>query len=127
MKVLCRVRIVCRVLFPVLPVCHFFYVLQALWFCLFPAVFGRQALQAFALPRSLGKREGEEVSASTGRFGPYVKYKSLFVSIKRDSGLDPFSISLDEAIPMIEAKIPLEANKNINVFAYGGEEIQILN
>ena len=48
MKVLCRVRIVCRVLFPVLPVCHFFYVLQALWFCLFPAVFGRQALQAFA-------------------------------------------------------------------------------
>jgi hypothetical protein len=34
---------------------------------------------------------------------------------------------LDEAIPMIEAKIALEANKNINVFAYAGEEIQILN
>jgi hypothetical protein len=28
---------------------------------------------------------------------------------------------------MIEAKITLEANKNINVFAYAGEEIQILN
>jgi hypothetical protein len=34
---------------------------------------------------------------------------------------------LGEAIPMIEAKITLEANKNINVFAYTGEEIQILN
>jgi len=28
---------------------------------------------------------------------------------------------------MIEAKITLEANKNINAFAYEGEEIQILN
>jgi hypothetical protein len=28
---------------------------------------------------------------------------------------------------MIEAKITLEANKNINTFAYEGEEIQILN
>jgi hypothetical protein len=34
---------------------------------------------------------------------------------------------LDEAIPMIEAKIALEANKNINAFAYEGDEIQILN
>jgi len=28
---------------------------------------------------------------------------------------------------MIEAKIALEANKNINAFAYEGDEIQILN
>ena len=86
-----------------------------------------EALQAFALPRSLWTYNGEEVRASTGRFWPYVKYKNLYVSIKKDSGLDPFSISLDEAIPMIEAKITHEANKNINVFAYAGGEIQILN
>ena len=86
-----------------------------------------EALQAFALPRSLGKREGEEVSASTGRFGPYVKYKSLFVSIKKDSGLDPFSITLEEAIPMIQEKIEAEKNKYINEFDYEKEKIQVLN
>ena len=86
-----------------------------------------EALQAFALPRSLGKREGEEVSASTGRFGPYVKYKSLFVSIKRDSGLDPFSITLEEAIPMIQEKMEAEKNKYINEFDYEKEKIQVLN
>ena len=86
-----------------------------------------EALQAFALPRSLGKREGEEVSASTGRFGSYVKYKSLFVSIKRDSGLDPFSITLEEAIPMIQEKMEAEKNKYINEFNYEKEKIQVLN
>ena len=86
-----------------------------------------EALQAFALPRSLGKREGEEVLASTGRFGPYVKYKSLFVSIKRDSGLDPFSITLEEAIPMIQEKMEAEKNKYINEFDYEKEKIQVLN
>ena len=86
-----------------------------------------EALQAFALPRSLGKREGEEVSASTGRFGPYIKYKSLFVSIKKDSGLDPFSITLEEAIPMIQEKMETEKNKYINEFDYEKEKIQVLN
>lgn len=86
-----------------------------------------EALQAFALPRSLGKRENEEVLASTGRFGPYVKYKSLFVSIKKDSGLDPFSITLEEAIPMIQEKMEVEKNKYINEFDYEKEKIQVLN
>ena len=86
-----------------------------------------EALQAFALPRSLGMREGEDVSTSIGRFGPYVKYKSLFVSIKKDSGLDPFSITLEEAIPMIQEKMEAEKNKYINEFDYEKEKIQVLN
>lgn len=86
-----------------------------------------EALQAFMLPRSLGKWEGEEVLASTGRFGPYVKYKSLYISIKNDSGLDPFSITLEDAIPMIQQKMEFEKNKYINAFEYEKEKIQILN
>ena len=86
-----------------------------------------EALQAFALPRTLWNYQNEEVSASTGRFGPYIKFKNLYVSIKKDSGLDPFSITLEEAIPLIEQKIQLEANKNINEFTYEKEKIQILN
>lgn len=86
-----------------------------------------EALQAFALPRNLWKRENEEVLASAGRFGPYVKRKNLFVSIKRDSGLDPFSITLEEAIPMIQEKMEAEKNKYINEFDYEKEKIQVLN
>lgn len=86
-----------------------------------------EALQAFALPRTLGNYQGEEISTSTGRFWPYVKFKNLYVSIKKDSGLDPFSITLEDAIPLIEQKIQLEANKNINEFTYEKEKIQILN
>ena len=47
-----------------------------------------QALELFRLPRTLGEREGKEVSASTGRFGPYVKWGSMFVSL-RPAGEDP--------------------------------------
>lgn len=86
-----------------------------------------EALEAFALPRVLGQYEGNEVSASTGRFGPYVKYKNLYVSIKKDSGLDPFSITLDEAIPLIQSKLELEANKYIHEYSYEKEKIQVLN
>ena len=86
-----------------------------------------EALQAFALPRVLWKWEGEEVSASTWRFGPYVKYKSLYVSIKKDSWLDPFSISLEEAISLIQEKLELEKNKYINEFEYEKEKVQVLN
>lgn len=56
-----------------------------------------------------------------------MKYKSLFVSIKKDSGLDPFSITLEEAIPLVEAKLTLEANKYIHEYDYEKEKIQVLN
>ena len=86
-----------------------------------------EALAAFALPRTIGKRENEEITASNGRFGPYIKYKDLFVSIKKDSGLDPLTITLEEAIPLIQEKLELEKNKHINEFEYEKEKIQILN
>ena len=46
------------------------------------------ALIMFSLPRIVGQtKDGEEITANIGRFGPYIKVKSTFVSIK-DS--DPF-------------------------------------
>ena len=86
-----------------------------------------EALSAFALPRTVGKRENEDIIASTGRFWPYIKYKNLFVSIKKDSGLDPLTITLEDAIPLIQGKLELEKNKYINEFEYDKEKIQILN
>lgn len=73
-----------------------------------------EALKLFELPRSLGEYEGTEAVASTGRFGPYIKYGSLFVSIPKD--MDPFTITLEEAGNLIEKKKESEANKLIKSF-----------
>jgi DNA topoisomerase-1 len=43
-----------------------------------------EGLALFALPRDLGEMpEGEPMSVGIGRFGPYVRYGSKFVSIKQ--------------------------------------------
>lgn len=73
-----------------------------------------EALKLFDLPRTIGEIEGQPVTAAVGRFGPYVKYGSLFVSIPKD--LDPLTISLEEARDLIEKKQQTEANKIIKEF-----------
>jgi DNA topoisomerase-1 len=50
-----------------------------------------------------------------GLFGPYVKHKSKFYSLKKDID-DPMTISLDRAIELIEDKRQLERNKLILKF-----------
>jgi DNA topoisomerase-1 len=89
------------------------------------------ALQAFELPRELGVYEGQKVLANNGRFGPYVQRKlegkPLYASIKKDAEFDLFSITLEEAIQLIEEKKKADANKYIHRFDYNGEEIQVLN
>lgn len=73
-----------------------------------------EALKLFELPRVLGESEGETVTAAVGRFGPYIKRGSLFVSIPKE--LDPLTISLEEAQELIEKKQEAEANKLIKDF-----------
>ncbi|MCD8529267.1 MAG: DNA topoisomerase, partial [Chitinophagales bacterium] len=63
-----------------------------------------EALELFALPRSLGEFEGHEIKASIGRFGPYVVHNKAFVSITKASGLDPYTITLEEAVQLIKRK-----------------------
>jgi len=82
-----------------------------------------EALELFNLPRDLGETpEGEKVLASIGRFGPYVKYGSKYVSIK---GEDPYTIELDLALEFIAKKKEEDANKFIKEFEEEG--IQVLN
>jgi DNA topoisomerase-1 len=82
-----------------------------------------EAMDLFKLPRQLGTTaDGEEVSASIGRFGPYVRYGSKFVSIRED---DPYTITLERAIELIEEKKLADANRVIRDFETNG--IQILN
>ena len=83
------------------------------------------ALQMFKLPRVVGKSlDGEEMVANIGRFGPYVKVGSLFVSIKPE---DPFTIDEKTAQQFVKDKKKAEAEKHINEFKEGDTTIQVLN
>lgn len=73
-----------------------------------------EALKLFELPRTLGELDGNTVTAAVGRFGPYVKYGSLFVSIPKD--MDPLTITLEEARDLIARKQETEANRHIKSF-----------
>src|SRR5690606_30891956 len=73
-----------------------------------------QALELFKLPRELGMYKEQKVTAAIGRFGPYVKFGSLFASIPKDK--DIFELTLEEAAELIEAKIKAEAEKIIKKF-----------
>jgi DNA topoisomerase-1 len=81
------------------------------------------AVELFKLPRDLGETaDGLKVTASIGRFGPYVRYGDKYVSMKED---DPYTVELPRALELIEQKIIDDANKIIQDFEE--EKIQVLN
>ena len=84
-----------------------------------------EALDLFKLPRDLGEYEGKAVNASIGRFGPYIRHDGKFVSIKKDSGDDPYTIELDRAIELIEEKREADRKKLIKEFE--DTEFKVLN
>jgi DNA topoisomerase-1 len=76
------------------------------------------------LPREIGNYKGELLTVNKGRFGPYIKFGDLFVSLAK--GDDPFSISLERAIELCDAKVVSEASKVLKSFEQDSN-IQILN
>ena len=83
-----------------------------------------EAMELFKLPRKLGETpDGLAVSASVGRFGPYVRYGDKYVSIRGDD--DPYTIELPRALELIEIKKIEDANRIIQDFEDDG--IQVLN
>lgn len=80
-----------------------------------------QATKMFSLPRTVGQTaDGQEIIANIGRFGPYIKVGSLFVSIKPES---PFEITEAKARELYQAKLDAEAAKHIAEWG----DIQVLN
>lgn len=73
-----------------------------------------EALELFKLPRELGEYEGKKVTASIGRFGPYIRHDNKFVSLGKDN--DPFTVNLEKAIELIEAKREKDRKAVIKVF-----------
>lgn len=66
-----------------------------------------EAMKLFELPRDLGEYKGEEVSIGVGRYGPYVRFGSKFVSIPK--GEDPLELSMERAQQLIDDKLKEEA------------------
>lgn len=98
-----------------------------------------EALELFKLPRVLGDmpeayhataadgtpfgvEQGQTITAKQGPFGPYLEYgEKQFAPIK---GYDPLSITLEEAVLVIEAKIQADADKIVRSFP--GTDVKIL-
>ena len=80
----------------------------------------------FKLPRDMGTYEDKKVVVAIGRFGPYVRHDSKFVSIKEKDGDDPLSIELDRCIVLIEEKRQADKEKFIKAFDEEEPLIEIL-
>jgi DNA topoisomerase-1 len=81
-----------------------------------------EALVLFKLPRDLGfTPEGEEVSVGIGRFGPYIRYASKFVSLK---DADPHTVELPQALELVAAKKQADLDRILRVF--DDTDVQIL-
>jgi DNA topoisomerase-1 len=83
-----------------------------------------EALELFKLPRDLGEFEEKKVVVAIGRFGPYVRHDSKFVSLGKE--YDPFTVELDTAIELIEAKREKDRLAVIRIFEEE-PDLQILN
>lgn len=81
-----------------------------------------EALKLFNLPRALGQYEDLDTVVGTGRFGPYIRHDNKFYSLKKGID-DPYTITLDRAIELIEEKRDMDKKKVINDF----DDIMVLN
>ena len=83
-----------------------------------------EALELFKLPRTVGDYEGTSVVIGTGRFGPYVLHQKKYTSLPKDA--DPMTITLDEAIRLINEKRQQENQKHLKSFSED-PKLEILN
>ena len=83
-----------------------------------------EALELFKLPRDLGEYENKKVVVSIGRFGPYIRHDNKFVSLGK--GDDPYIVTLNRAVELIEAKRDKDDKAVINVFEED-PDVKVLN
>ena len=82
-----------------------------------------EALKLFELPRVVGSYKGKEIVSGIGRFGPFLKYDSKFISLGKEK--DPRTVDLENSIEIIEEHFKKEKEKIIKDFPKEG--MQILN
>jgi len=66
-----------------------------------------EVMDLFKLPKSLGVYDNEEVEVNNGRFGPYVRFGKIFISLPK--GMDPLDVDMAYAKNLIEEKKKADA------------------
>ncbi|KGN83145.1 DNA topoisomerase I [Porphyromonadaceae bacterium COT-184 OH4590] len=77
------------------------------------------------LPITVGKHENEDVIVAAGRFGAYIKFGAINVSIPR--GENPFEITLERAVELIKNKTEGKTATNTEIKVFENEDIRVLN
>lgn len=77
-----------------------------------------EVLNLFLLPKQLGIYKGEEIEVNNGRFGPYVRFGSQFISLPK--GKDPLDVSMEFAQEIINQKLKADAP----IATYKGMDVQ---
>ena len=81
-----------------------------------------EALNLFRLPRTLGQYEEADMIVGIGKFGPYIRHKSKFYSLKKGVD-DPYAVTFERAVEVILEKNDSDKKKVIKDFG----EIMLLN
>lgn len=85
-----------------------------------------EALELFALPRTVGEVDGKEVVIGIGKFGPYIRLDGKFTSLAKTD--DPYTITLERALQLVEEKKIKDVAKMTPIKTFDQEpELQILN
>ena len=77
-----------------------------------------EVLNLFLLPKNLGIYKGEEVEVSNGRYGPFIRFGTMFVSLPK--GEEPLNVDLERAQELIDEKTLADAP----IAVYKGEGVQ---
>jgi DNA topoisomerase-1 len=77
-----------------------------------------EALKLFLLPKNLGTYKGEEIEVSNGRYGPFIRYGTAFISLPK--GENPLDITEVRAQELIDEKTLADAP----IAVFKGEGVQ---
>jgi len=72
------------------------------------------ALELFKLPKKVGVYEDKDMTVAIGRFGPYIRHNSAFISLPKE--LDPHDVTEAQAIELIVEKRKKDAERLIKAF-----------
>lgn len=73
--------------------------------------------------RPIAHHEGDPVTKGKGRFGPFIKWRKLFVNVPKRYDWD--NLTEEEALELLKAKIEKEANRYIH--RWDDEDISVQN
>ena len=83
-----------------------------------------EAVKLLSLPRTVGSLNGTDIIVTKGKFGPYIKYGELNVTLPRKT--DPLTVGLEECIAAIKAQQEAAPENNI-IMEFQDEDIAVIN